>query len=97
MTPEQRVLNEAERWFRSKLRGETPVEDFERRLFSALAKRQNEAPEVYVPRDLSALDETAPSSPTATQTNAIPTKPPPPDVQHELVRLSRARAGAEGD
>jgi|SRR5688572_6604671 len=86
---EDRVLKEAESWFRSKLRAESSLHDFELRLFIALADRQSELPEAYVPID------TPPTSAApdikAPPTEALPTTvPPASDIHRELLRLSRA-------
>jgi hypothetical protein len=86
MTTDEIVLHEAERWFRSKLRGESNLYEFEQRLFSALADRQISRSEIYTPRER-APEKTSVTPPTA---DPLPTtKPPPADIQRELLRLSR--------
>lgn len=87
MTTDEIVLHEAERWFRSKLRNESALLGFEERLFSAIAGHQMGKAEAYTPRErppdnLSALVlRTVDPLPT--------TMPPPPDIQRELLRVSR--------
>lgn len=85
MTADERVLEEAVRWFRGKLRRETSLYEFEQPLFSALAVRQNQAPEIYTPRE----QAREPTTLMASSASTTPTRPPPPDVQQELIRISR--------
>ena len=92
MTPDQRVLHEAERWFRSKLRGDSLLLDHELPLFIALAKRRDSSVDVYVPRDRE--NEPAPPSSTHHAPSLPTTQPPPPDIQRELVRISRTEVAA---
>lgn len=51
MHEDERVLRVAERWFRSKLRGDTVLLEHELDLFEALASRQDAGHDVYVPKD----------------------------------------------
>lgn len=85
MTLEERTLYEAERWFRSFLRGDRFLEERDVPLFSIMAERQNARDEVYLPRDpgfqprLERLSED------------LPTTLPPPSsgAQQEWIRITR--------
>lgn len=84
-TLDQRALDEAERWFRAKLRG-APLHETDYELFSALAERQNARGEIYIPAE-------APSPPvTDPLADMPPTTLPPPSsgALRELIQLSKA-------
>lgn len=85
-----KVLYEVERWFRAKLRGDTLIHSHEVELFRALAEWQNERADAYLPRATA-----APRSPIRAPTSDVlsTTILPPPDVQAELVRISKGPVG----
>ena len=85
MTPDERVLEEAMRWFRNKLRRDTTLQEYEQPLFSALAARQATSPEAFTPRERSPEPLLIAPPPA----DVTPTMPPPSDFQRELLRLSR--------
>lgn len=88
MTPDERVLEEAMRWFRNKLRRDTTLQEYEQPLFSALAARQSVSPDTFTPRERSP----EPVMIAAPPADVIPTMPPPSDFQRELLRLSRTES-----
>ena len=88
-----RVLYEAERWFRAKLRGETVLHTHEVALFKAMAELRNAREDVYVSRD----GETLRPSTRASESERLPTtRPPPPNSQEELLRVSRREYSLTG-
>jgi hypothetical protein len=86
MTLDQRALQEAERWFRSKLRGATPLLEYEFDLFSAMAERENARGEFYVPVEALGPAFVDPFS------DMMPTTLPPPSsgAHRDLIKLSKA-------
>jgi hypothetical protein len=94
MTTDEIAMREAERWFRSKLRRESPLSEFEHRLFSAHAERQAARADAYTPK------ERPPEDPSPLALRIVEplatTRPPPADIQQELLRLSRADSGSHG-
>lgn len=56
MSPDEKVLHEAERWFRALLRASTvSLRPHEFALFTAIAERQNARGSIYVPKDPAAV------------------------------------------
>lgn len=85
----ERVLYEAERWFRAKLRGETPLHPHEADLFRALVERQNSRVDTYLSKETVTLRPPRPTEPE----QLAATMPPPPHVHEELLRISKGAVG----
>ena len=85
---DDRILHEAEQWFRRKLRGETTLAEFEEPFFVALAQRRASQPDAYIARSITPL-----SWPSDLAVERLPTtRPPPADLQAELLKVSRGEA-----
>lgn len=86
MTLDQRALQEAERWFRAKLRGATALLEHEHDLFAVMAERESARRDFYLPRESSGpafIDPFIDMMPT--------TLPPPSSGAHkDLIKMSKA-------
>jgi len=86
MTLDQRTLQEAERWFRGKLRGTTELLEYEHDLFSVLAEREHARGEYFMPKESPGptfIDPFVDMMPT--------TLPPPSSGAHrDLIKMSKA-------
>ena len=86
MTVDEKALQEAERWFREKLRGTTALLEYEYGLFAAMAEREYARGEFHVPKE---RHESPFVDPFADMTPA--TLPPPNScAQRDLIQMSKA-------
>jgi len=96
VSPDEKVLIEAERWFRALLRGASVrLRPHEAPLFTALAERQNARSNTYVSRDFTPPAEPVIPIPEIPDAPVTTTLRPSPTKMRGLIERSKRPAGTK--